>query len=45
MGTFGEEAWMLFWGHPQLIVEGVVPDFYHVFPVSYDAVVDGVFQI
>ena len=35
---------MLLGCHPQLVVEGVVPDALHVVPVGDDAVLDGVLE-
>merc|ERR1719206_1226433 len=41
---FGEKNWVLFWGHTELIVEGVMPDFLHIVPVGDNSVFDGVLQ-
>merc|ERR1719261_908088 len=40
----GEEDWVLFWGHTELVVERVVPDLFHVVPVGHDAVLDRVLE-
>jgi len=40
----GEEGWALFWGDSELVVVGVVPDFFHIIPVGDDTVFDWVFQ-
>lgn len=42
--SFCKEDWVFFWGNTELVVEGVMPDLFHVIPVSDDAVLDGVFQ-
>jgi len=39
-----EQDGVLFGGHAQFVVEGVMPDFLHVVPVGDDAVFDGVLQ-
>ncbi|KGL86645.1 hypothetical protein N301_08576, partial [Charadrius vociferus] len=43
-GSLGEQDGVLLRGHPQLVVESVVPDLLHVIPVGDDAVLDGVLQ-
>ena len=43
-GSFSEEGWALFWGNPELVVVGVMPDFLHIIPVGDDTVFDWVFQ-
>ncbi|KFW03196.1 hypothetical protein N327_06971, partial [Fulmarus glacialis] len=43
-GGLREQHGVLLGSHAQLVVEGVVPDFLHVVPVSDDAVLDGVLQ-
>jgi len=35
---------MLLWCHPQLVVEGMMPNLFHVIPVGNDTVLDGIFQ-
>merc|ERR1712226_969081 len=41
---FGEEDGMLFWRSAELVVEGVVPDLFHVVPVGNDTVLNRVFE-
>ena len=41
-GSFGEEDVVAFGVDAELVVEGVVPDEFHVVPVGDDAVLDGV---
>ena len=43
-GGFGQEARMLVGDDSELIIEAVVPDFFHVIPIGDDSVFDGVFQ-
>ena len=43
-GCLAHETGVLLWGHAQLVVEGMVPDFLHIVPVCDDTVLDGVFQ-
>ncbi|KFP04569.1 hypothetical protein N300_09866, partial [Calypte anna] len=43
-GSLSQQDGVLLRGHPQLVVEGVVPDLLHVVPVGDDAVLDGVLQ-
>lgn len=40
----GEEDWVLFWGDTKFVVEGVVPDLFHVVPVGHDAVLNWVLE-
>merc|ERR1719261_287324 len=40
----GEEDWVLFWGNTEFVVEGVVPDLFHVVPVGHDAVLNWVLE-
>jgi hypothetical protein len=42
--SFSEKGWALFWGNSELVVVGVVPDFFHIIPVGDDTVLDWVFQ-
>jgi len=42
--SFGEKGWAFFWGNSELVVVGVVPDFFHIIPVGDDTVFDWVFQ-
>jgi len=42
--SFGEKGWALFWGNSELVVVGVVPDFFHIIPIGDDTVFDWVFQ-
>jgi hypothetical protein len=42
--SFGEKGWALFWGNSELVVVGVVPDFFHIIPIGDDTVLDWVFQ-
>jgi len=42
--SFSQEGWALFWGDSELVVVGVVPDFFHIIPVGDDTVFDWVFQ-
>ena len=41
---FRQQDWMLFWSNSQLVVERVMPDPFHVLPVSDESVFDGVLQ-
>ncbi|KFU93518.1 hypothetical protein M959_10685, partial [Chaetura pelagica] len=43
-GSFCQQHRVLLGSHPQLVVEGVVPNLLHVVPVGDDAVLDGVLQ-
>ena len=43
-GSFSQEDGVFLGSHAQLVVEGVVPDLFHVIPVGDDAVLNGVFQ-
>ena len=40
----GEQDRVLFRGDSQLVVEGVMPDLFHVVPVGNDSMLDGVLQ-
>jgi hypothetical protein len=40
----GEEDRVLFGGHSEFIVEGVMPDLLHVVPVGHDTVLNGVLE-
>jgi hypothetical protein len=42
--SLSEENGMFLWGNSQFIVEGVMPDLFHVIPVGDDSVLNGVFQ-
>jgi len=42
--SFGEKGWAFFWSNSELVVVGVVPDFFHIIPVGDDTVFDWVFQ-
>ena len=35
---------MLLRGNAKLVVEGVVPDLFHIVPIGHDAVFDGVLE-
>ena len=35
---------MLLWGNTQFVVEGVVPDLLHIFPVEHDPMLNGISQ-
>ncbi|KAJ0033608.1 hypothetical protein NQD34_000715, partial [Periophthalmus magnuspinnatus] len=41
---FGEQDWVLFRGHSELVVEGVMPDLFHVIPVGNNAMFNGVLE-
>ena len=43
-GGLGQQHGMLFRGHTELIVKGVMPYLLHVIPVGDDAVLDGVLE-
>ena len=43
-GGLGQQHWVLLGGYSQLVVEGMVPDLFHVVPVGDDSVFDGVLQ-
>merc|ERR1719454_625364 len=40
----GEEDWMFLWSNTKFVVEGVVPDLFHIIPVCDDTVFDWVLQ-
>merc|ERR1712121_270675 len=42
--SFCEEDGMFFWSNTKLVVEGVMPDLFHIIPVGDNSVLDGVFQ-
>merc|ERR1712096_130177 len=42
--SFSEQDGVLFWGNTEFIVEGVMPDLFHIIPVGDDTVFNGVFQ-
>src|SRR6266480_486976 len=42
--SFGKKDWVLLGGNAQFIVEGVVPNLFHVIPVCDDAVLNRVSQ-
>ena len=47
LGRFGdlsEEDWVVSWVEPELILEGVVPDLFHIVPVRDDTARDRVLQ-
>ena len=41
---FGEEDWMFFGGNTEFVVEGVVPDLFHIVPVGDDTVFNWVLE-
>uniref|UniRef100_A0A2P2MEY9 Actin-like n=1 Tax=Rhizophora mucronata TaxID=61149 RepID=A0A2P2MEY9_RHIMU len=43
-GSFCEENWMLFRGHTELIVEGVMPNLLHVIPIANNTMLNWVLQ-
>merc|ERR1719275_592050 len=43
-GSLSEEDGLFLWGNTELIVEGMMPDLFHVIPVGNDTVFNGVFQ-
>ena len=43
-GCLSEEDGVLLWGNTEFVLEGVMPDLFHVVPVGDDAVLDGVLQ-
>jgi len=42
--SFSEQDWVFFGGDSQFVIEGVVPDFFHIVPVGNDTVFNRVFQ-
>ncbi len=42
--SLSEENGVFLWGNSQLIVEGVMPDLFHIVPVGDNSVLNGVFQ-
>ncbi|KAH9494229.1 hypothetical protein DERF_014932 [Dermatophagoides farinae] len=42
--SFSQQDWAFFWGNTQFIVEGVMPDLFHIIPVGHDTVFNRVFQ-
>ena len=43
-GRLSQQDWMLLRCHPQLIVEGVMPDLLHVIPIGHNTMLDGVLE-
>merc|ERR1719452_269564 len=43
-GSFSQEDWLLLRGNTELVVEGVVPDLFHIIPVGDDSVLNGVLE-
>merc|ERR1711930_24613 len=43
-GSFSQKDGLLLWCNTEFIVEGVMPDFLHIIPVSDDSVLNWVFQ-
>jgi len=43
-GSFSQEYGLLFWCNTELVVEGVMPDLFHIIPVGDDSVFNWVFQ-
>merc|ERR1711910_246654 len=43
-GSFSQEYGLLFWCNTELVVEGVMPDFFHIIPVGDDSVFNWVLQ-
>jgi len=41
---FSEEGWVFFWGDSEFVVEGVVPDLFHIIPVGNDTVFNWVLE-
>merc|ERR1719420_691542 len=41
---FSEKGWVFFWGDSQFVVEGVVPDLFHIIPVGDDTVFNWVLE-
>lgn len=41
---FSEKYWVLFWGNAKLVVESVMPDFFHVVPVGNDTMLNWVLK-
>ncbi|KAH9413144.1 hypothetical protein DERP_006830 [Dermatophagoides pteronyssinus] len=42
--SFSQQDWAFFWGNTQFIVEGMMPDLFHIIPVGYDTVFNWIFQ-
>jgi hypothetical protein len=42
--SLSEEYWVLFWCNTKFIVEGVVPDFFHIVPVGDNTVFNWVLK-
>merc|ERR1711997_813911 len=43
-GSFSQEYGLLFWCNTEFVVEGVMPDFFHIIPVGDDSVFNWVLQ-
>merc|ERR1712152_42688 len=43
-GSFSQEYGLLFWCNTELVVEGVMPDLFHIIPVGDDSMFNWVFQ-
>ena len=43
-GSFSQKDGVFLGGDSELVVEGVMPDLFHIIPVGDDSVLDGVFQ-
>jgi len=43
-GSFSQEYGLLFWCNTEFVVEGVMPDLFHIIPVGDDSVFNWVFQ-
>jgi hypothetical protein len=43
-GSLSEEDGVFLWGNTQFIVEGVMPDLFHIIPVGDDSVLNGVLE-
>ena len=43
-GGLGEQHGVLLWRDTELVVEGVMPDLFHVIPVCHNTMVDWVFE-
>ena len=43
-GSLGQQDGVLLWGDTEFIVEGMMPDLFHIVPVGNDTVFNGVLQ-
>ncbi|KAH9413141.1 hypothetical protein DERP_006827 [Dermatophagoides pteronyssinus] len=43
--SFSQQDWAFFGSNTQFIVEGMMPDLFHIIPVGYDTVFNWIFQV